>query len=217
VAQSKVRWQIPRLMALVVMMSIVPIEAARAQSRLDCSTAPPLQIGVSAGRSSPYFDLAREVVDGERNASIMVRGGGQLGGRLDVPIAGPWRARVEGSRASWRVERQRYDDGFQLVASDTIGHVEARQVVATIGRQGGRSPLCGYVLAGGGIYSIGYRGARLTRPGFALTTGIEFPTGDRGAIQVDVQLHLIDTKSRPPVSGSAALAASLTAGWSFRF
>ena len=210
------RQHISLLMTFSVAL-VVPAATAQAQPRGDCSVAPPLMLGVSGGRSSPSFDLARDLVDTEQNASSMVRSGGQIGARVDVPIAGPWRARVEGARASWRVERQRYGDGVQVVATDTIGHVESRQIVATIGRQGGRSPACGYVLAGGGLYSLGYRGARLTRPGFALTAGIEVATGDRGAIQVDVQLHVIDTQSRSPVAGSAALAASLTAGWSFRF
>ena len=135
---------------------------------------------------------------------------------MDLPIAGPWRARVEGAFANWSVTRHIYDDGFNETR-ERIGHVRARQVVALVGRQGGRSPVCAYVLAGGGIYSLGYRGASLRSPGVALTAGIEVPTGDRGAVQADVQLHAINTRARYPVSSSQALAASLTVGWSYKF
>jgi len=216
VAHSRLRRGIVQLAGAVLVL-VGSSGVARAQPSGGCSVAGPLGFGITAGRSSPYFDLARELADGGQSTSIQVRSGGLVGGRLDVPIAGPWRARVEASRANWRVERQIYGEGFQVVGSDTAGHVEARQLVGMVGRQGGRRPACGYVLAGGGIYSLSYQDASLRRPGFALAAGIEVATGDHGAIQVDVQLNIIDTQSRPPVSGSAALAASLTAGWSFRF
>lgn len=86
-----------------------------------------------------------------------------------------------------------------------------------IGRQGGRSPVCGYVLAGGGLYSLGFRDATVRRPGVALTAGMELPTGERGAVQVDVQLHLINTQGRYPIAFSDVPAAAITVGWSLRF
>lgn len=179
--------------------------------------ATPPGVGGSFGKSSPYFDLARGAVDDGRNGSVIVRDGVQLSGRVDAPIAGPWRARVEGSTASWPAERQIYDSGFQLVATDTVGRVKARQIVAMVGRQGGRSPVCGYVLAGGGIYSLGFRGATLRRPGVALAVGLAVPTGDHGSVHADVNLHLIDTRARYPIASSTALAASLSVGWAYRF
>jgi hypothetical protein len=115
------------------------------------------------------------------------------------------------------VERKTYGDDFQVIATDTAGHVEARQISAMVGRQGGRGPACGYVLAGGGLYSLDYQGAALRRPGVALTAGMEMPTGERGAIQMDAQLHVIDTRSRYPISSSAVLAGSISVGWSYRF
>jgi hypothetical protein len=54
------------------------------------------------GRSSPYFDLTRDAADAGPGESILVRGGFQLAARADLPIAGPWRARVEGSSISPR-------------------------------------------------------------------------------------------------------------------
>jgi hypothetical protein len=51
----------------------------------------------------------------------------------------------------------------------------------------------------------------------ALTAGIELPTGERGAVQVDVQLHLINTQGRYPIAFSDVPAASLMVGWSMRF
>ena len=74
------------------------------------------------------------------------------------------------------------------MAKDTVGEIEARQLIALIGRQGGRSPACGYVLAGGGLYSMGIGGTRIRRPGVALTAGIEVPVTGRGAaVQLDAQ------------------------------
>ena len=73
------------------------------------------------------------------------------------------------------------------------------------------------MLVGGGLYSLTFRDSTLRRPGVSITAGIEVPTGERGAVQVDVQVHIIDTKSRFPVSSSSALAAALVAGWAYRF
>ena len=188
-----------------------------AQSYTDCFTPRPPAIGLSMGRSSPYFDLASETTGPENRGSILVRGGFQIAGRVDLPIGGPWRARIEGSGSNWRVVRQTYGSNFELVTTDTVGHVEARQVVGLVGLQAGREPLCAYVLAGGGIFSLDYRGARLRRPGVALTAGIELPIGAHGAVQADVQLHAINTAGRYPVSSTEILAASLSVGWVYRF
>jgi hypothetical protein len=141
----------------------------------------------------------------------------QFAARADLPIAGPWRTRVEAAAANWPVVRQTYDDGFEPIARDRVGLVSVRQLVGMIGRQGGRPPACGYVLTGGGLYSLGFRGATVRRPGVALTAGMEFPTGERGAIQADLQLHLINRDGRYPISFSGALAAGLMVGWSLRF
>ena len=147
----------------------------------------------------------------------MVRGGFHAAGRLDVPIAGPWRGRVEVSGANWPVERQRYGDDFQLISKDTVGEIEARQIIALIGRQGGRSSACGYVLAGAGIYSIGLEGRGVRRPGVALTAGIEVPVTGRGAVQLDAQVHMIGAATTDRIASRGALAASISVGWSHRF
>lgn len=214
--QSKVRSAVTGSLVTLLVLA-VKAGVVQAQSRADCSTPTPLGLGVSAGRSSPYFDLTRAAVDGGGNGSILVRDGGHLAGRVDVPIAGPWRARLEGSMAHWRVERQTYGADFQLSATETVGHVEARQLVALAGRQGGRSVACGYVLAGGGLYSLDYRGASLRRPGVAFTAGVEVPAGRHGAVQLDVQLHVIDTRARYPIANSKVLASSLSVSWKHRF
>jgi hypothetical protein len=104
-----------------------------------------------------------------------------------------------------------------MTANETVGHVEERHIAGMIGRQGGRSPVCGYVLAGGGIYSLEYKGARVRRPGVALAFGVEVPTGDHGAIQADVRLDLIDSRARYPIASTAVLGASLSVGWSHKF
>jgi len=173
-------------------------------------------MGGALGRSSPYLDLASGIVDVHDNSSVLVRGGPQVAGRVEAPLAGAWRARLEGVAANWQVVQQTYGSQGQVSATRSEGHVEAHQISAMIGRQGGRDPACGYVLAGGGIYSLRYRGARLVRPGLALTAGIEVPVG-RGTIQAEMQLHMIDTRGRDPVAGSAALAASISAGYTHRF
>jgi len=214
VAQSQVR--VHCSMSLVTMLVLtVSTAAGHAQSR-DCSIAP-RGIGVSMGRSSPYLELSRGAVDPMPGGSILVQNSFQFAARGDLPIAGPWRTRVEAAAANWPVVRQIYGEGFEPVARVHVGHVGVRQLVAMIGRQGGRRPACGYVLAGGGLYSLGFRGATVRRPGVALTAGMEFPTGERGAIQVDLQLHMINRDGRYPNSFSGALAAGLMVGWSLRF
>ena len=209
------RWNVS-LFSAFVLASLIGAGVAHAQYRANCSEAAPPGFGVSVGRSSPYFYLSQGVVEGDEGGSVSVRGGPQLSARADLPVAGAWRARIEGGAAKWRVTRQTYD-GFQLTSNDTLGHVEERQVVGMIGRQGGRSPVCGYVLAGGGIYSFDYKGARLRRPGVALAVGLEVPTGDRGAIQADVRLDIIDSRARYPIASTTVLGASLSVGWSHKF
>lgn len=205
----------PSVFLATALTFIVATAVAHAQSR-DCSIAP-RGVGVSFGRVSPYLDLSQGAVDPVPTGSILVRNSFQFAGRGDVPIAGPWRARVEASAANWPVVRQTYDDDFRPLARDTVGHVGVRQIVAMIGRQGGRSPVCGYVLAGGGLYSLGFRGATVRRPGVAVTAGMEFPTGERGAIQADLQLHLVNTEGRYPIAPSEVPVAGITVGWSLRF
>jgi hypothetical protein len=204
------------LFSFVLLASLIGAGVGQARSLADCSEAPPPGFGVSVGRSSPYFDLSQGVVQGDGRGSVSVRGGPQLSARADLPVAGAWRARIEGAGANWSVTRQTYD-GAQLTTNDTVGHVEERHLAGMIGRQGGRSPVCGYVLAGGGIYSLEYKGARVRRPGVALAFGIEVPTGDHGAIQADVRLDLIDSRARYPIASTTVLGASLSVGWSHKF
>ena len=200
----------------VVFALLIAPGVGQAQSYADCSTAAPPGVGVSVGKSSPYFDLSRGAVDGDEGGSVIIRGGPQLSARADLPVAGAWRARVEGAAANWRVTRQTYE-GFQLTADETVGHVKARQIAAMIGRQGGRSPVCGYVLAGGGIYSFDYKGARVRSPGVALAFGLEVPAGDHGAVQADMRLDIIDSRARYPIASTTVLGASLSVGWSHKF
>jgi hypothetical protein len=209
------RWSVS-LFSYVIVASLAGAGAGHAQSRADCSEAAPPGFGVSVGRSSPYFYLSQGVVDGDERGSVSVRSGPQLSARADLPVAGAWRARIEAAAANWPVTRQTYD-GVQLTSRETVGHVESRQVAGLIGRQGGRAPVCGYVLAGGGIYSLDYKGARVWRPGMALAAGIEVPTGDRGAIQADVRLDIIDSRARYPIASTAVLGASFSVGWSHKF
>ena len=211
--QSQIRLHPSVFLATVLVLSVAT--GAEGQSR-DCSIAP-RGFGGAIGRVSPYLELSQGAVDAVSRGSILVLSSFQFAGRGDFPIAGPWRARVDAAAANWPVVRETYDGGLQPTAREIVGHVGVRQLVGMMGRQGGRSPACGYVLAGGGIYSLGFRGATVRRPGVALTAGIEFPTGERGAVQADVQLHLIDTQGRYPIAFSQVPAASLMVGWSLRF
>ena len=196
----------------------VTADVAYAQ-RAGCGEPDRPSIGVTLGRSSPYFYLDQEAVNPQPPGSVSVRSGWQVSGRSDFSIAGPWKVRVEASSADWNVEVRTYDPArnFELVSTTSAGEVTARQLGAAIGLRGGRWPTCWNVLAGGGLYSLTFRDRTIRQPGFAITAGIEVPTGDRGKVQVDVQLHLIETDSRPPVSSTTALAAALVAGWAYRF
>ena len=155
-------------------------------------------------------------VRGNRGGSIYPRPGLHLGGRVDLPIAGSWRGRVEVSGANWPVEHQTYDANFHPVERFPLGHVESRQILAFVGRQGGRSSACGYVLAGGGLFSLRVEEARVWRPGAALAAGVEVPVTGRGALQLEAQVHMIGSGARPPMA-TGALAANLSVGWLYRF
>jgi len=206
--------QRPLLLAAALTLFVMA-DVAHAQARVDCSRRISPGVGFSAGRSlTPYVELSPQLVDGRPGASVLPRGGLYLAGRLDLPIAGPWRGRVEVSGANWRLEQNRYGDDSQLIATDTVGQIEAREIVALVGRQGGRAP-CGYVLAGGGLYSLDVGRVRVRRTGVALTAGIEVPVAGRGALQLDAQVHMISAAAGHPFAG--ALAANISIGWSHRF
>ena len=202
---------------VLILLGIVTNGVAHAQSRRDCSAAGPTGIGFSIGRSlTPLFELSRGTFQANEGGSIHPRGGLHLGGRVDVPIAGSWRGRLEISGANWPVEHQTYDASFHSVERSTLGHVESRQILGFMGRQGGRGSACGYVLAGGGSFSLGIGEARLRRWGAALAAGVEMPVTGRGALQLEAQVHMIGAGARPPLT-TGALAANLSLGWLYRF
>ena len=212
----------PRLFlpVLVALMSVLAAAgAAAAQPISSCQDPVPPSVGFALGRSSPYLDLARGAVDAEPAESVLVYGGPQFTGRADASPGGLFRVRVEASTARWAVQRKVYDPnaGYQEVANISEGHIAARSIVAAAGLRVGRAPVCAHVLVGGGVHMLDYRGAGLTAPGFSIVAGMEFPTGSRGVVQIDVQLQMIHTNSRYPIAGSTVPAASLTAGWAFRF
>ena len=91
--------------------------------------------------------------------------------------------------------------------SRKTGYKESRQILAFIGRQGGRAPACGYVLARGGLFSLGVEEGRLRRWGAALAAGVERPVTGRGALQLEAQVHLIGAGARPLMT-TGALASN---------
>jgi len=207
------------LFCAAVLGLIVTAGFARAQPRADCQTPQRPSVGVALGRSSPYFEPSPPS-GGGTSGSVLSRSGFYLAGRADLPIAGAWRARVEGAATNWRLEQQIYSaDLRQVIATETVGQIEVRQIVALAGRQGGRAPVCGYVLAGGGLYALSYKGTSSYNPGFALMAGVEFPGGPRGAVQVDAQLHLVNTGTggRYPIGSSTVVDTRLSVGWVYRF
>jgi hypothetical protein len=202
---------------VLILLGVVTTGVAHAQSRRDCSAAGPTGIGFSMGRAlTPLFELSRGTFEAIEEGSIHPRGGLHLGGRGDLPIAGPWRGRVEVSGSNWPVEHQTFDANDHPVERSTLGHVESRQILAFIGRQGGRSPACGYVLAGGGLFLLRVEEARIRRLGAALAAGVEVPVTGRGALQLEAQVHMIRSGTRPPMT-TGALAANLSVGWLYRF
>jgi len=199
-------------LALALVPTVMSVEGF-AQTH-GCQTAEPVSVGAAVGRSSPELDVAHEIAT-ESTGSVLVRGGPQFSARTDMSLAGPVRLRVEGSTARWNVERDKYDS--QVTERSSMGTMTARQVGAAIGLRGGRAPVCWNVLVGGGLHSLTFRNATLRRPGVSITAGIDVPTGDHGLVQIDAQVNIINTNGRYPASGTQALAASLMAGWAYRF
>jgi hypothetical protein len=202
----------------VILMVVAGPEGAHAQSVADCGTPRRPGIGVAVGRSSPYFEPSLRDGGSGTTGTTGSRGGLMIAGRADLPIEGAWRGRVQGGAARWHLERQVYSaDLRRVIATETTGRIQVREIVGLVGRQVGRPPVCAYVLAGGGFYSLRHEGASHRNSGFALAAGIEIPAGPHGAVQVDVQLHLITTRERYPIASSAVLDGRLSAGWLYRF
>jgi hypothetical protein len=208
----------PRSLLLATALTLVLTpRVSHAQARVDCSRRISPGVGFSVGRSlAPYLGLSQGAVDGGSEGSVLPGGGLYLAGRLDLPIAGPWRGRVEVSGANWPLELRRYSNDGEVIARDTVGQIGARQIVASIGRQGGRGSSCGYVLAGGGLYSFAIERTTVRRRGVAITAGIEFPVAGRGAVQLEGQIHMISLAGHPPVS-EGAMGLNISVGWSHRF
>ena len=205
------------VLAGVLLLTVAPA-AANAQSG-GCDTAR-RSVGAAVGRSDPYFEPSLGVSAAGTSGSVQSRGGWQFAGRTDLPIAGAWRARVEGGAVNWRLERDIYTaDLRQVTATEKVADLDVYDIVGQVGWQGGRAPACAYVLAGGGLYSLHYQGTSFWSPGFALTAGIEFPAGPRGAVQLDLQVHLINTGTggRYPIGSSTVVDGRFSAGWGFRF
>lgn len=213
VASSFVRW-----IALVALLSLGAAGAAGAQSSSDCRSPQPRSVGVAIGRSSPYAELASGFLLAE-GGSVSVRSGLQVAGRVDIPIAGPLRVRVEGASSRWDMRRTVYDAdaGYRVVDERSIGSMSERHLVALAGVRTGRAPFCAHVSAGGGFYALGFRDASHRRAGGAIAAGMEIPTGSRGAVQLDVTLHLIGTRDADPIASTVVPAAALTIGWAYRF
>ena len=215
-ANMRMAWQGSIVVAALLFM--IATGVGEAQSIADCSAPHRPAFGIALGRSSPYFEPSLASGGPGTSGSTLTRGSVVFDGRLDLSIAGAWRARVEGAVTDWRLERQIYSaDLRQVVATETVGHVDVRNIVGLAGWQGGRAPVCGYVLGGGGLYSLGYQEAKHRSPGVALTAGVEIPGGPRGVVQVEVQLHLINAQSRYPIGSSTVLDDRIVAGWAYRF
>ena len=202
---------------VLILLGVVTTGVAHAQSRRDCSAAGPTGIGLSVGRSlTPLFELSRGTFEAIERGSIQPQ-----------PRTSPrWSGRPAHRRILARPRRglgselaggaPDYDANFHPVERFTLGHVESRQILAFVGRQGGRSSACGYVLAGGGLFSLRVEEARVRRPGAALAAGVEVPVTGRGALQLEAQVHMIGSGARPPMA-TGALAANLSVGWLYRF
>jgi hypothetical protein len=217
--QSSIHSRLSFVLCAATLILTVMAGPTHAQGRAGCQEPERPSLGIAFGRSSPYLEFARGVVDEGMGGSVRISGGNQVTARGDVSIAGPLRFRVEGATTEWQVARRTYSPvpPYDVIADTPAGHITVRQITAAVGLQGGRASACGHVLVGGGMYWLNYRGAALRRPGVSLTAGIEVPTGSRGVVQVDVQLQLINTGSAHPVASSTVPAASLSIGWAFRF
>jgi hypothetical protein len=203
--------------AAALLFLVMPI-AATAQSIADCDAPRRPAVGVAVGRSSPYFEPYLGGGGTSPPGSTGSRGGLFWAGRADLPIEGAWRGRVQGGVTAWRLERQTYSTDLQrVVASETTGRVQVREVVGLVGRLMGRPPVCAYILGGGGYYFLDHEGTSHRNPGYALMAGIEIPATAHGAVQVDVQLHVITTGERYPIASSAVLDGRLSVGWLYRF
>ena len=119
----------PRSLLLATALTLVLTPSvSHAQARVDCSRRISPGVGFSAGRSlTPYMEMAQGVVDGGPGGSVAPDGGLYLAGRLDLPIAGPWRGRVEVSGANWPLELRRYGNDGEVIATDTVGQIGARR------------------------------------------------------------------------------------------
>jgi len=202
-----------------VLSLVLCATGADAAQRLDdCRSAQPTSVGVSIGRSSPYLEVDSSAVGAPRVGSVSVESGGQLAGRLDLPVAGPLRLRVEAATARWDVRHRLYlSASGETIADRSLDRISTRHLVALVGLRTGRAPMCAHVSIGGGLYSFGLPGAIVRRPGFAFGVGMEIPTGEHGAVQLDVGLHLVTTRDAYPITSSAIPAASLSIGWAYRF
>ena len=198
-----------------VLLTIGCVGAASAQGRSGCQSSPAPSFGLSAGRSSTYIEPVSESF-GVEPGSVNVRGGPQLAGRAELPVAGRLRLRLEAARSKWDVRRTVYDAAAKAVTSDrSIGSMSQRHLVAMLGVN---VQPCAYVAVGGGVYAIGFRDQFFRSLGPAVAAGMEFPTGARGAIQLDAAVHMIGGSNGKTIATNSTLPTiGLNVGWAYRF
>lgn len=202
----------------LAVLSIGVTGTANAQGRSDCRSAPPPRIGVAVGWSSPYLEPHADLLQGE-TGSVSVGGGVQLAGRVELPLAGLLRVRLEGASARWNVRRRLYaPETYTVIDDRSVGSLSARHLVALVGIRTGRAPVCAQLSAGGGLHMVGFEDTTLHRVGLALAAGLEAPTGGRGVLQADATIHLIRIGDGAPITNASdALTLSLLVGWTYRF
>lgn len=185
----------------------------------DCLSRPRPSLGVAAGRSLPYLELASSAYPAVANSSIEVHSGLQMAGRGSLPLTGPLHLRVEAATARWDVRRTEYDSdsGFRPIAETSVDHVRARHLTGAVAMRMGRAPACAHVGIGGGLYSLGVAGTAVRRPGVAMVAGMEIPAGANSAVEVGATIHFVATRDAQPIAMTTVPSLSLLVGWAYRF
>jgi hypothetical protein len=180
-------------------------------SHADCWSPQPRSAGVAVGLPSPSLELS--------SAEGHVGGGPIVAGRVDLPMAGPLRVRLEASTAWWNTNVTPFTtvDGQRVTGETASGWMTESHLSAFGGFTMGQPGFCGHLFFGPGLYAISGAGLSLVRPGFGLMAGMDIPISAYGVVQVDGGLHAMTGTRTAWISSTSILAPTLLIGWAYRF
>jgi hypothetical protein len=203
-----------QLMAATAIVLCLPVDT-RAQST-PCE--PLVLVGAAAGLLNVDIPVDPELAGGGRFGLAEAAGLGlESSVHVAFPVAANWSVLTEfgTGRLDVLVER---DAAGNSVSGRTGDKITLSRLNVGMVRYDASRLACIYASGRVGLYRFGYRGVTLNAPGGAGAIGVEVPVSESGSVFFEIELNLVLTKARPPITPAGAIANIRPAfGFRYRF